>query len=469
MLRLAAASKRLGQIRFFSSTAPPDASGQTARVCAVLGAQWGDEGKGKLADVLASKGYDIVARFNGGNNAGHTLVINGKRHAFHLLPCGLAYPNTLNLLGNGVVVHLPGLFKEIDALAGSEMDPKGRLKISDRAHVLFDFHQAVDAWLENARGPALSIGTTRKGIGPAYSSKATRNSVRVGEIVDWFSFKAQYERLADAHDRMYPKLDYCRSQELEKLANFRNRLLSDKMIVDGTLLVNQALKSGKRILCEGANAVMLDLDHGTYPYVTSSTTTAGGICSGLGIPPSQVQCSIGVVKAYTTRVGAGPFPTELTDDACGGMRLRGDFETDIGRHMQVVGQEIGVTTGRKRRCGWLDLVVLKYSHAVNGYAGLNLTKLDVLDQLKEVKLGTAYEIDGVRLPDGQMPARLADLAKVKVVYETMQGWQKDITKITKYSDLPLEARNYVERIEQIVGVKVSWVGVGPGREAMLLR
>jgi len=176
-----------------------------------------------------------------------------------------------------------------------------------------------------------------------------------------------------------------------------------------------------------------------------------------------------VVKAYTTRVGAGPFPTELTDDTCGGMRIRGDFETDIGRHMQIVGQEIGVTTGRKRRCGWLDLVVLKYSHGINGYAGLNITKLDVLDQLKEVKLGVAYEIDGVRLPDGQMPARLTDLAKVKVVYESMPGWQKDITKVTNYADLPVQARNYVERIEQIVGVKVSWVGVGPGREAMLLR
>jgi adenylosuccinate synthase len=445
-----------------------DASGQTAKVCAVLGAQWGDEGKGKLADVLASKGFDVIARFNGGNNAGHTLVINGKRYAFHLLPCGLAYKHTLNLLGNGVVVHLPGLFKEIDSLS-AEMDPKGRLKVSDRAHLLFDFHQAVDAWQENARGPTMSIGTTKKGIGPAYTSKATRNSIRVGELVDWSSFKVQYDRLADSHERMYPKLEYNRKQELERLQVFRERMLADNMIVDGTLLISQALRDGKRILCEGANAVMLDLDHGTYPFVTSSSTTAGGVCTGLGIPPSKVECAMGVVKAYTTRVGAGPFPTELTDDTCGGMRIRGDVETDIGRHMQIVGQEIGVTTGRKRRCGWLDLVVLKYSHAINGYSGLNLTKLDVLDQLKELKLGVAYEIDGVRLPEGQMPARLTDLAKVKVVYEAMPGWQKDITKITKYSDLPVQARNYVERIEQIVGVKVSWVGVGPGREAMLLR
>lgn len=415
--------------------------------------------------------YQTLLPPSGGNNAGHTLVIEGKRYAFHLLPCGLAYKHTMNLLGNGVVVHLPGLFKEIDAIQGTIMDPKGRLKISDRAHLLFDFHQAVDAWQEKARGPSKSIGTTRKGIGPAYTSKATRNSVRVGELADWDAFTVQYEALADAHDRLYPGLEkeYDRKGELQRLKTFRQRLMGDNMIVDGSLMMNEALKAGKKILCEGANAVMLDLDHGTYPFVTSSSTSAGGVCTGLGIPPNAVECTMGVVKAYTTRVGSGPFPTELTDDTCGGMLPRDAPGTDIGRHMQVVGQEIGVTTGRKRRCGWLDLVVLKYSHAINGYAGLNLTKLDVLDQLKEVKLGVAYELDGRRLPDAQMPSRLTDLSRVKVVYETMPGWQADITKITDYNKLPVQARNYIERIEKIVGVKISWVGVGPGRESMLVR
>jgi adenylosuccinate synthase len=241
------------------------------------------------------------------------------------------------------------------------------------------------------------------------------------------------------------------------------------MVVDGIYFINQALKNNKRILCEGANAVMLDLDFGTYPYVTSSSTSAGGVSTGLGIPPHFLQCTMGVVKAYTTRVGGGPFPTELTDDLCGGMRERNSFETNIGSIMQKVGQEIGVTTGRKRRCGWLDLVVLRYSNAINGYSGINLTKLDVLDSLDEVKLGVGYEINGKRLPDGQMPSRLEDLAQVKVIYESMKGWKKDISKITRYNDLPIEAKNYIERIESLIGVKISWVGVGAGREAMLVK
>ncbi|KAH9256851.1 adenylosuccinate synthase [Batrachochytrium salamandrivorans] len=453
------------------STKVVDATGRTAKVCAVLGAQWGDEGKGKLADVLASCNFDIVARFNGGNNAGHTLVVNGKKHAFHLLPCGLGYKNTLNLLGNGVVVHLPGLFKEIDNAVGTIFDPTGRLVVSDRSHILFDFHQALDAWQEQARGPSKSIGTTRKGIGPAYTSKATRNSIRMGDLVagEWDLFAQKYLALASALDRQFPGLEYDKDKELANLKVYRQRLLDGNMVVDSALLINQALSQGKRILAEGANAVMLDLDFGTYPYVTSSSTSAGGVCTGLGIPPNQVECTVGVVKAYTTRVGGGPFPTELTDDLCGGDIPRGSPGTDIGALLQRVGQEIGVTTGRKRRCGWLDLVVLRYSHALNGYSGLNITKLDVLDSLKEVKLGVAYEIDGKVLPNGQMPSRLEDLAKVKVVYETMPGWEQDISKITKYSDLPVQARNYVERIEQLVGVKVSWVGVGAGREAMLVR
>jgi adenylosuccinate synthase len=430
------------------------------------GAQWGDEGKGKLVDVLAPQ-FDLVARFNGGNNAGHTLVIAGKKYAFHLLPCGLAFPHTVNLLGNGVAVHLQGLFSEMDDLTkGGDIDCKGRLKVSDRAHVLFKFHQDVDGILEAARGKG-GIGTTKKGMGPLYSSKATRNSVRVGDLVDWDMFTQKYAALADAHESMYADLRIDRAGELDALKLLRERMLDDDMIVDGTHLAHDMLRKGKRILCEGANAVMLDLDHGTYPYVTSSSTSAGGVCTGLGLPPTAVECTVGVVKAYTTRVGAGPFPTELTDDLCGGMLARGAPGTEIGRILQTVGAEVGVTTGRKRRCGWLDAVVLRYSHAINGYASLNLTKLDVLDSLDEVRIGVEYELNGKSLPAGAFPARLEDLGQVKVRYETMPGWKRSIAKCKTYDELPAQARAYVERIEELVGVPVSWIGVGPGRVVMV--
>jgi len=278
----------------------------------------------------------------------------------------------------------------------------------------------VDGILEAARGKG-GIGTTKKGMGPSYSSKATRNSVRVGDLVDWPVFLAKYNAIADAHEAMYAGLKIDRTSELDAVKHMRERLLADSMIVDGTQLAHDTLRKGGRILCEGANAVMLDLDHGTYPYVTSSSTSAGGVCTGLGLPPSAVDCALGVVKAYTTRVGAGPFPTELTDDLCGGMVPRGAPGTEIGKILQTVGAEIGVTTGRKRRCGWLDAVVLRYSHAVNGYSALNVTKLDVLDSLPEVKIGVAYALDGKTLPEGAFPSRLEDLARVQVVYETMPG------------------------------------------------
>lgn len=435
-----------------------------AKVCAVLGAQWGDEGKGKLADVLA-RDFDVIARFNGGNNAGHTVVVNGKRHAFHLLPCGALYPHTTNILGNGTVVHLPALFEE---MRENDLDLAGRLKISSRAHLLFDFHQAVDGALEKSRGTG-SIGTTKKGIGPCYTSKAMRNSVRAAQLVgDWIDFRNAYDALADAHERQF-QINVSRTAELDALKTLRERLLRDNMVVDTTVLVHEALGRGKRVLCEGANAVMLDLDHGTYPFVTSSSTSAGGVCTGLGLPPSAVDSAVGVVKAYTTRVGAGPFPTELTDDTCGGMVPRGAPGTEVGRLMQTVGAEIGVTTGRKRRCGWLDVVVLQYSHMINGYTSLNITKLDVLNDLDELKLGVAYELDGKTLPRGAVPALLKDLARVKVVYESMPGWKCSLAQARTYDDLPPAAKRYLNRIEQLVGVPIVWVGTGQGREQMLVK
>ena len=440
-----------------------DVSGRDTRVCAVLGGQWGDEGKGKLADVLA-KGYDIVARFNGGANAGHTVVVGDQKFAFHLLPCGLVYPHTQNILGNGVVVHMPALFEELAPLDDAGIEWRGRLKISDRAHMLFDFHQAVDGMQEERRADA-NIGTTKKGIGPAYSSKATRNGVRFGQLLHWDSFKDSLTAAADAHTRQYGvEIDV--TAELERYRGYRDTLVEGNMIIDSVQVVNQAYNDGKRIITEGANAAMLDLDFGTYPFVTSSSTTVGGICTGLGLSPDKVECPLGVIKAYTTRVGWGPFPTELTDDLSGGMLPRGAPGTEIGEHMQRVGAEFGVTTGRKRRCGWFDAVVAQYGHMINNYRSVNITKLDVLDDLEEVKIGVAYKLNGQRLPRGAMPATLEDLGRVEVEYETMPGWKTDISGARTFEELPGNAQAYINRIEELVGCPVSWIGVGVGRDDM---
>lgn len=467
MLQRAAGTKRRILFARLSSRSVSDVSGLNARVCAVLGGQWGDEGKGKLADVLAAE-YDVVARFNGGNNAGHTVVTpDGQKFAFHLLPCGLIYPHTRNILGNGVVVNIPALFEE-----GAPLDEAGleswrnRLFLSDRAHLLFDFHQIVDGILEERRGDAM-IGTTKKGIGPCYASKASRNGLRVGMLKHFDSFSKQLRTTIEAHQKMYD-FSYDIDAEIDRYKKYAEDV--DHMIVDGVQFVNEAYDRGEKIITEGANAAMLDMDYGTYPFVTSSSTTAGGIATGLGLSPDKIDCTIGVVKAYTTRVGWGPFPTELTDDTCGGMVPTGAPGTEIGRHMQTIGAEIGVTTGRKRRCGWLDMVVVQYAHRLNGYRSLNLTKLDVLDELDEVKIGVAYKINGERLPPGMMPSTLEDLENVEVEYETMPGWKTSLAKCRSFEELPTEAKAYVERIEELAGgVPVSWVGVGPGREDMAKR
>jgi len=436
-------------------------SGLDARVTAVLGGQWGDEGKGKLADVLA-KNYDIVGRFNGGANAGHTVVAEGRKFAFHLLPCGLIYPHTTNILGNGVVVHVPALFEEAAPLDDVGIEWRNRLLLSDRAHLLFDFHQIVDGILEERRGGE-AIGTTKKGIGPCYASKMGRNGLRVGMLRHFDSFSKNLRETIELHQKMYD-FEYDIDAEIDRYKKYAEDL--DHMIVDGVHFMNEAYNDGKKIITEGANAVMLDMDYGTYPFVTSSTTTVGGICTGLGLSPDKIDCAIGVVKAYTTRVGWGPFPTELTDDLCGGMIPRGAPGTEIGHHMQNVGAEYGVTTGRKRRCGWLDMVVVQYAHQLNGYASINITKLDVLDELDEVKIGVAYKINGEQLPLGVMPSTLEDLEKVEVVYETYPGWKTDISAARTFEELPREAQVYVNRIEQLAGCPVSWVGVGVGREDM---
>jgi len=421
-------------------------------VTVVLGAQWGDEGKGKLVDVLSAD-IDICARFAGGNNAGHTLVVPigpervRTKFAFHLLPCGLINEAVTGIIGNGVVVHLPSFFQEFDALREKGLDCAGRLFISDRAHLVFDFHQIVDGLKEVELGGS-SIGTTKKGIGPAYSAKASRSGLRVHHLFDP-SFSDKFRKLVEGRYKRYGYFEYDTEGEIERYKGLAERLRP--FVIDSVVYIHEALAAGKRILTEGANALMLDIDFGTYPYVTSSSTTVGGVCTGLGIPPRRIGKVIGVMKAYTTRVGGGPFPTEQLND--------------IGVHFQEVGREFGTTTGRRRRCGWLDLVVMKHSCQINGYDTLNLTKLDILDGLEEIKVGVKYLVDGKELPG--FPADLERLKEVEVSYVTFPGWKTSIETMSSYGDMPENCKKYVTFIEEHLKVPVEWIGVGPGRESMI--
>ncbi|RGB30681.1 adenylosuccinate synthase [Rhizophagus diaphanus] len=416
-------------------------------VTVVLGSQWGDEGKGKLVDILAQEA-DVCARFAGGNNAGHTIVVNGTKFAFHLLPSGLVNPKCISIIGSGVVVHLPSFFSELEQLEAKGLNVKDRVFISDRAHLVFDFHQIVDGLKEKELGRS-SIGTTKKGIGPAYSSKASRSGLRVHHLSNHQAFAEKFRQLVANRMKRYGNFEYDIEAEIERYKELAIRL--QPYIVDGVVFMNKCIASNQKILVEGANALMLDLDFGTYPFVTSSNTTVGGVSTGLGIPPSKVDKVIGVVKAYTTRVGGGPFPTELLDEA--------------GKYLQHTGAEIGSTTGRVRRCGWLDLVVLKYSTLINGYTSLNLTKLDVLDNLPEIKIATAYLLDGKPLES--FPADLETLERATIQYETLPGWQTDISKCRQFSDLPTNAQNYIKIIEKYLEVPIEWIGVGVCREDMI--
>ncbi|KAG0227862.1 phosphoribosylaminoimidazole carboxylase ade2 [Actinomortierella wolfii] len=417
-------------------------------VTVVLGAQWGDEGKGKLSDILCQEA-DVCARCQGGNNAGHTIVVGDVKYDFHMLPSGLVNKNCTSVIGNGVVVHVPSFFAELENLEKKGLDCTGRLLVSDRAHLVFDLHQTIDGLkeLELGRG---SIGTTRKGIGPTYSSKASRGGLRVHHLYNFDEFAEKYRTMVGNKKKRYGEFEYDIEAEIERYKELAKRL--SPYVVDSVYFMNNAIKSGKKVLVEGANALMLDLDFGTYPYVTSSNTTVGGVCTGLGIPPQTISKVIGVVKAYTTRVGGGPFPTEQLNET--------------GEYLQRVGFEFGVTTGRKRRCGWLDMVVVNYSTMINGYTSLNITKLDVLDDLDEIKIGVAYKVDGKEL--GYFPADLTILEKVEVVYETMPGWKTNISKCRKFEDLPVNAQKYIRRIEEICKVPVEWIGVGAGRDDMVV-
>lgn len=420
----------------------------------VLGSQWGDEGKGKLVDVLCET-VDVCARCQGGNNAGHTIIVGKTKYDFHMLPSGLVNPKCQNLVGSGVVVHVPSFFEELEKLELKGLDCRSRLFLSSRAHLVFDFHQRTDKLKEaELSANKKAIGTTGKGIGPTYSTKASRSGLRVHHLVNpdpaaWEEFKAKYHRLVNSRMKRYGDFTYDSEAELKKYEQYREQLRP--FVVDAIDFMHKAIAANKKILIEGANALMLDIDYGTYPYVTSSSTGIGGVLTGLGLPPKTINNIYGVVKAYTTRVGEGPFPTEQLNE--------------VGETLQNVGAEFGVTTGRKRRCGWLDLVVLKYSAAINGYTSLNITKLDVLDNFPEISIGIKYKLNGKEL--SSFPEDLHDLAKVEVEYKTLPGWKQDITQVKTYDDLPENAKNYLKFIEDYVGVPIQWVGTGPARESMV--
>lgn len=419
----------------------------------VLGAQWGDEGKGKLVDMLSQE-YDVCARVAGGSNAGHTIVVEGKKYKFHLLPSGILNEKAMCIIGNGVVVHLPSFLNEIEGLTKSGIDSEGRILISDRAHIVFDFHQTVDGLKEDKLGRN-KIGTTKKGIGPAYASKISRNGIRIGDLKNFDFFEMRFRELTSAHMRAHPGLEIDVEGQLAYYRSIADRISA--MTTDTIEYTNDAYDTGKKILIEGANATMLDIDFGTYPYVTSSNPSIGSVLTGLGVSPKKINGIYGTTKAYCTRVGEGPFPTELEREVPG----------SIGEHLGVVGAEWGTTTGRSRRVGWLDIPQMRYSTLINGFTSLNLTKLDVLTGLAEVKIGRAYKHNGMIIKT--MPSCLKTMSEIEVIYETVPGWTEDISKARNFEDLPVNAQRYVLRVQELLGVPIRWIGCGANRLDMIDR
>ena len=416
----------------------------------LVGAQWGDEGKGKIIDVLTAQA-DMVVRYQGGSNAGHTVIVAGKKFVLHLVPSGILHPGKTCVIGNGVVVDPLALLEEIRMLEKDGIVVQGRLSVSDRAHMVLRYHNAIDKAEEVARGADKRIGTTGRGIGPAYRDKVCRCGLRMGDLVER-DFPARLAaNIAEANKALAvlnaPALDVA---ELQKIYAEVACALAP-YVADSVSIVNEADRAGQSLLLEGAQGMMLDVDFGTYPFVTSSSPTAGGACTGTGLSPRRIDRVVGVIKCYTTRVGEGPFPTELTDAA--------------GENLRQRGGEFGATTGRPRRCGWFDAVVGRYTQMVNGVDLWAFTKLDVLDTLPTLRICTAYELDGKQITS--MPASLSAFQRCKPVYEEMPGWLKPTSHITRYEDLPQPARAYVERLVSLVGGKLGILSVGPGRETTL--
>ena len=419
------------------------------KVDVLLGLQWGDEGKGKIVDVLTPK-YDIIARFQGGPNAGHTLEFEGIKHVLHTIPSGIFREGVMNVIGNGVVID-PVIFQtELDKLKPYNIDVKSRLIISKKAHLILPTHRILDAASETAKGKN-KIGSTLKGIGPTYMDKTGRNGLRVGDIYAP-NFEVRYKALVKKHESMlsrYPDFEY-NLTELEGPWLNAIELLKQIPAIDSEQYINNAIKMGKKVLAEGAQGTMLDIDFGTYPYVTSSSTVSAGTCTGLGVAPNTIGKVIGIFKAYCTRVGSGPFPTELDDE--------------IGEKIRKEGFEFGATTGRPRRCGWVDLPQLKYAIMINGATELSMMKADVLDNFETIKVCTHYIIDGKKYD--YFPYDVNDV-EVIPVYEEINGWNCDTTKLTSINDAPLALRAYVEYLEQKLEVPISMVSVGPDRTQTL--
>jgi adenylosuccinate synthase len=417
----------------------------------ILGSQWGDEGKGKIVDLLCQDA-DLVARYQGGANAGHTIVIDGKKFVLHLIPSGILTPGVKCVIGNGVVIDPVALMEEIRTLESLGVDVKGRLFISHKAHLIMPYHKLLDQIREKQLSGA--IGTTGRGIGPAYIDKAQRTGIRIVDLLDRdiLEEKIRYN-IAEKNDiiqKIYGSVILDVNEVINEYQEFDKEI--DPFITDTTLLINEAYRDGKKIYAEGAQGALLDMDHGTYPFVTSSNPTSGGACTGLGIPPTAITRIVGVVKAYTTRVGNGPFPTELTDE--------------LGETIRKTGAEFGATTGRPRRCGWLDLVALKYSVMINGIQEIALTKLDVLDNLEELQICTGYDIGAKHLKS--FPADVKSLEQVVPVYEKVKGWMTNLSGCKNVSDLPQETLDYFKIIENYTGARVTIASVSPDRNDTII-
>ena len=419
---------------------------------AIIGSQWGDEGKGKIIDYLA-KSSDVVVRAQGGNNAGHTVVVDNEKYALHLVPSGILNPDALNIVGNGVVLDPRVFLEEVERFNQRGIDTSS-IKISERTHIIMPYHWHIDTLMEQERG-SMDIGTTKKGIGPCYMDKAERTGIRALDLIDPEVFPKRLKEELEKKNRIITKLYDAQplsyEEILEEYTGYAKKL--EKYVTNTEKIINEALADGKKVLFEGAQGSMLDLDFGTYPYVTSSHPTIGGFITGSGVGVKAITSVIGITKAYTTRVGKGPFVTELLDET--------------GDRIREIGHEYGTTTGRPRRCGWLDLVVLKYSAMINGFTSISLMLLDVLSDFDTLKICTAYRIDGKETQD--FPASLDQLAKAEPVYTEMEGFSGDITEVTSFDELPENAKKYIKAIEDFINVPVRIVSVGPKRSQTIIR
>lgn len=416
----------------------------------VVGTQWGDEGKGKIVDLITDR-FDIVVRYQGGHNAGHTVVIDDQKYVLHLIPSGILRPDKICVIGNGVVVDPAALCEELEVLADLEME--GRLFISNRSHLIMPYHRAVEEVEEESRAED-KIGTTSRGIGPCYEDKVGRRGIRLGDFFYPDLLKEKIQSNVSFKNLILTRVYNAKPLDAQQIYDTYMELAPSLLshVMDTAEYLNHSIRKGKNILFEGAQGTQLDVDHGTYPFVTSSNATAGGACSGTGVGPGNIDGSIGIAKAYTTRVGAGPFPTELTDE--------------IGEHIGEKGNEFGATTGRPRRCGWFDGVVARYACLVNDIDTMVITKLDVLDQLEEIQICVAYEHHGERIE--YFPTEISMLSEMEPVYEVHSGWKTDTSQIQNYENLPEQAKSYLRRLSEVIGTDISIISLGPARSETII-